>query len=242
MSTVWRLVEITTKRCTKCGVEKPCEEFGLYREGRDGLRPDCRECAREAKRRWREANPQREAAYQRRWSKANPEKVAEYQRRWREVYPEKAAARDAAKSRLRRQQPGELERAAERQRRWYTAHPEKARAKKLAEATRLAEAVFAHYGTSCACCETTERLTIDHVNGDGKEHRQELGLKGGYPFYRWLKRAGFPPGYQTLCLPCNRSKGTGERCRIDHTNDSARHRAGRVTAADQSGRKAITHG
>lgn len=80
--------------------------------------------------------------------------------------------------------------------------------------------VFDHYGWSCACCGATERLTIDHVNGDGAAHRIELyGTdrgKGGVPFYAWLVRQGFPPGYQTLCLSCNSSKQGGDRCRLDH--------------------------
>jgi hypothetical protein len=29
--------------------------------------------------------------------------------------------------------------------------------------------------------------------------------------YRWLGDNGFPKGFQTLCLSCNDSKGTGER-------------------------------
>jgi hypothetical protein len=30
--------------------------------------------------------------------------------------------------------------------------------------------------------------------------------------YRWLRDNGFPEGFQMLCLSCNDSKGTGERC------------------------------
>jgi hypothetical protein len=61
----------------------------------------------------------------------------------------------------------------------------------------------------------TKNLTIDHINGDGARHRRELfGTNAGdtYPFYVWLVRQGFPPGYQTLCHTCNLSKGNSERC------------------------------
>jgi hypothetical protein len=75
--------------------------------------------------------------------------------------------------------------------------------------------VFAHYGTSCACCGATENLTIDHVNGGGNAHRRELG-GGGVNFYRWLVKQELPPGYQTLCRPCNRSKSERERCALRH--------------------------
>lgn len=73
--------------------------------------------------------------------------------------------------------------------------------------------VFAHYGTSCACCGTTKDLTIDHIDGNGKEHREEV-TGGSSSFYAWLVRNGFPAGYQTLCATCNLSKGRGEHCRI----------------------------
>lgn len=75
-------------------------------------------------------------------------------------------------------------------------------------------AVFGHYGTFCACCGSTDRLNIDHISGGGTEHRQQVGR--GYTFYLWLIRNDFPDGYQTLCSPCNASKFTGTRCRIEH--------------------------
>lgn len=73
--------------------------------------------------------------------------------------------------------------------------------------------VFAHYGTSCACCGVTERLTIDHINGGGTAHREEIG-GSGHEFYAWLIRNDFPSGFQTLCMTCNLSKFTNKRCRI----------------------------
>jgi len=79
--------------------------------------------------------------------------------------------------------------------------------------------VLAHYGTSCACCGATEKLAIDHINGDGGAHRKELfgdPRIGGTLFTIWLVKQGFPPGYQTLCVPCNASKRNGDSCRLDH--------------------------
>ena len=35
-------------------------------------------------------------------------------------------------------------------------------------------------------------------------------------FYGWLIANGFPPGYQTLCRPCNASKADSPACRLDH--------------------------
>jgi hypothetical protein len=81
-------------------------------------------------------------------------------------------------------------------------------------------AVFGHYGRVCACpgCGETERLTIDHVNGGGGEHLRQLGFSSRAQFYVWLVAQGFPddPPLQTMCDPCNNSKGTTPACRIDH--------------------------
>jgi len=81
--------------------------------------------------------------------------------------------------------------------------------------------VFGAYGEVCACCGGAEHLGLDHVNGDGKSHRAEMGGINAYQFYRWLIDNGFPAGYQTLCGACNSSKGTGPACRIDHELHSA---------------------
>lgn len=118
-------------------------------------------------------------------------------------------------------------------RRWSDEHPEKGReyvtafrtrdpdhASALARGVqqRLRAKVFDHYGWRCACCGSTENLSIDHVFGGGNQHRSEMfGDPGNsQALFRWLVRNDFPAGFQTLCWPCNRSKGAGERCRIEH--------------------------
>lgn len=90
--------------------------------------------------------------------------------------------------------------------------------RKLNAAAR--EAVLNHYGRVCICCNSTKRLTIDHINGNGGEHRRELfgsekNASSG-AFYRWLIKNNFPDGFQTMCQPCNASKRNGERCRLIH--------------------------
>ena len=88
-----------------------------------------------------------------------------------------------------------------------------------AYAGRVRAAVFGWYGTSCACCGASADLCIDHVDGNGGQHRLELyGSRdvAGVRFWAWLIRQNFPPGYQVLCRSCGSSKGRGERCRLDH--------------------------
>lgn len=49
-------------------------------------------------------------------------------------------------------------------------------------------------------------LTIDHMNGGGHKHMQQLGMKGGESFYTWLKKNNYPSGFQVLCFNYNCSK------------------------------------
>lgn len=76
------------------------------------------------------------------------------------------------------------------------------------------EVLNAYGGMKCACCGETEEqfLTLDHINNDGADHRRELlGKSGKVPgvtgsLYGSLKKKGFPPGFQVLCMNCNFSK------------------------------------
>ena len=76
-----------------------------------------------------------------------------------------------------------------------------------------------HYSTpvtQCACCgETNKRLlTIDHIHGDGKQHRQKIGKN----IYRWIIQNNFPEGFQILCMNCNFIKGVQDKpfCKVHH--------------------------
>lgn len=75
--------------------------------------------------------------------------------------------------------------------------------------------VLSHYSDAeyprCACCHesTYEFLTLDHIKGDGAEHRRQLGTNN---VFRLLKRQGYPPGLQVLCWNCNMAKGKGLVC------------------------------
>lgn len=80
-------------------------------------------------------------------------------------------------------------------------------------ATRME--VLLHYSSGtlqCACCHESHHqfLTIDHVNGGGRQHREEAGG----PLYRHLKRNGFPsdPPMQVLCFNCNLCRGWYGTC------------------------------
>ena len=105
--------------------------------------------------------------------------------------------------------------ARERLRRWRSEQPEKlaaqyARHRERLQALKLS--VFGHYGDVCACCGEwrIEFLAIDHVNGDGAEHRKSV--HPGHGLYKWIRDHGYPPDFQILCFNCNWAKGNDSEC------------------------------
>jgi len=61
--------------------------------------------------------------------------------------------------------------------------------------------VLTHYGNGeCACvkcgCSDLRALSIDHINGGGRKHNEEIKER----IYGWLIKNNFPDGYQTLCM------------------------------------------
>jgi len=64
----------------------------------------------------------------------------------------------------------------------------------------------------CLCCyeKQIKFLSIDHINGGGKNHRQEVT---GRAFYEWLvKKRKSPKQFQVLCYNCNMAKGFYKIC------------------------------
>lgn len=79
---------------------------------------------------------------------------------------------------------------------------------------RLRMAALNHYSNNdpkCACCgeRTYEFLAIDHINGNGKEHRRHIGSSN---IYNALRKEGYPDGFQVLCHNCNSAKGFYGQC------------------------------
>lgn len=75
----------------------------------------------------------------------------------------------------------------------------------------LKHEVLTHYGDgklACIVCGETRLpcLSLDHINNDGYAERKKLFKRqqggGGVQFYLKVKKAGFPIGYQTLCMNC----------------------------------------
>ncbi len=204
------------KRCRKCGEVKPAGQFTRDRSKRDGHRTRCKDCERESdRRRYQEHRDEKLEGF-RQYYLANGEALREYQRQYRAAHPEKLSERG------QRYYQDNREAIAIKKRQWEDANRNTVNERARRRVARYREAVLGHYGRVCACpgCYSAENLGIDHINGDGRQHRAELfgeGQKGGgYRFHFWLIKNDFPPGFQTLCSRCNTSKGTSGRCWLDH--------------------------
>jgi hypothetical protein len=141
---------------------------------------------REAAARYRERNREKFNQRMRDWRAENREKSREMSREWRNRKLAMATPEEAAQ--IRRAE---------------------------ADKTRRIQAVcrdqvFAAYGGyKCNCCGETEPmfLSIDHINNDGAAERKSGKYKGGgSAFYNWLRKTGFPEGYQVLCMNCQVGK------------------------------------
>lgn len=124
----------------------------------------------------------------------------EYSRKhWATHGMETRREKDRARSTVRMQDPAFVEK-------------NRARGRKYWDDLRH-ETIMAYGGYKCACCGETEPLflEIDHVDNNGAEHRRSLGYEGngkgaGGATWKWLKKNGFPPGFQILCSNCNKGK------------------------------------
>lgn len=64
------------------------------------------------------------------------------------------------------------------------------------------------YGDKCSCCGESEKgfLTLEHLNGDGKQHRASVS-RNPVSIFIDLKKRGWPKdAYTILCFNCNHSK------------------------------------
>jgi hypothetical protein len=127
--------------------------------------------------------------------------MAEYQRQTKE----KAAERARAWKKRNREHLNAYNRE------WNKNRDEESKERKRQYNRELArkyhrEAIQA-YGGFCTCCGETEMsfLQIDHINNDGAEHRKSIN---GVQLAPWLKRRGYPEGFQVLCVNCNFAKHT----------------------------------
>lgn len=96
-------------------------------------------------------------------------------------------------------------------------HSEIGRAKSIARNKKRREKikleVLSHYTNDTFCCSKCDCkdircLSLDHINGDGADHRREIGKKS---LDEWAKKNNFPNTLQVLCMNCQFIKASEEK-------------------------------
>lgn len=133
------VMDVTTKRCTKCEIRKPKTEFGKVSKTWDGLNSVCKVCWSTLQRARREKNRESDLARKREYRKNNKEKVKAYNKKYQidnaDLFNEYKRKRRA------------LEKDA-----LYLGHT-----------VKDLEARLAYYGGKCWICRTAEHEHWDHV-------------------------------------------------------------------------------
>ena len=172
------------KTCKRCGETKPLQMFQKdytprkRDPDRPRYRPVCRACRNAAHFDWRF----------RKRENMTPDEAAAYRK----------SGSEAVLSGRRRMTPDQLL--------VWTNHR---RVTNRARYYRLKHAVYQAYGGKCTCCGETEPLflTLDHVHGNGYDHRLTGKSCRGDMLYRWIIENDFPDDFQVLCMNCNWGSG-----------------------------------
>ncbi len=197
---------IPQKRCTKCGAEKPLDQFHRNKSAKDGLTSNCAECNKLRAREWGAQNKERarvtarknylgkQDAYKKRakgWAKSNPE-------RRREIWIKSASSHKEQKAaytrQFRRDNPETVTAANHRRRdRKQNKHFTAMEWRELRQ----------KFGNKCLCCGSTKRITADHVVPLSVGGRNTID------------------NIQPLCMTCNRRKwATSIDYRPSHLQDT----------------------
>lgn len=97
-----------TKRCSACGTDLPLAEYAKSKQGRLGLKSECRKCTNKRASAYRESNREKLREYKRKWRETSsrainekhcpsqkPELVRERSSRWQKDNPDKAYVRNS---------------------------------------------------------------------------------------------------------------------------------------------------
>jgi hypothetical protein len=203
-----------TKRCNKCGEEKPLTTDFWYVDRRkpDGVVCPCKSCCQA---RVRANQKNKELPSTRACCKCNESKplTAEYwyrNRRHDSGYGWSCKSCHNLDVKDRYNAGGDY-------------HNKQDAAGKLRRLNRRKK-VLQHYSIteppSCGCCgeDRFEFLAIDHINGGGNQHRKSIGENtGGGQIVLWIIKNNFPEGFRVLCHNCNVSLGNFGYC--PHQNE-----------------------
>lgn len=192
--------------CGPCARKLQVEYQRRYRE-RQKSKPrliQCKGCGKQfdvsqTGRAWR--CPECLLAYQREYAKTRKPRLAGYSRKYR------AKLGDKYNARLVRQRAEKIAQMTPAQLAEFRQQESDKTARLNAILKR--DVFNAYGGYVCRCCGEMEPkfLSIDHINNDGAEMRKSgKHSRGGVAFYQWLRKSGFPKGFQVLCMNCNMGK------------------------------------
>lgn len=204
-------------KCADCGTALPVPRNVQTTRCKPCQKVNSRLQARAAGAKWRAKTKAENPDYFRQAVKTRTERVKE-QRRIDPEFAERQRQYIRESKARKRVDPEWVERRRAYQTQW--ARDNAGRMSELGKISRdrLRLATLTAYGGKCACCgeSRNEFLAIDHVNGGGNEHRRSLSTNprggAGQTTYRWLRRAGYPPGFQVLCHNCNMARGFYGHC------------------------------
>jgi len=98
---------------------------------------------------------------------------------------------------------------------WKQKHPSAVHEQLKRYRMRVRVEVLKAYGGKCVDCgdENLDHLELDHEAGGGNEQRAQIfgyghGSPGGWNYYLWLRKQGFPQdmGLRCLCHDCHNKK------------------------------------
>jgi len=126
------------KTCKSCGATKPLADFYGNPAGRDGTRPECKDCTRAEKKRWYHQNRKSEIKRVGQWQRENPEMVRATMKRFTASGKRNISNR---KTHLKR---------------------------KYGLALEAFDALLASQGGGCAVCGRTDADNVDHDHVTGR--------------------------------------------------------------------------
>lgn len=152
---------------------------------------------------------EKKQAYDRRYFQEHKEELSAKNREYMQTHPEQRKKKVQRDLLRRKTLPEVAKRARECSSKWRQRNPDKVAEAQANWKYKIKVEVLSHYGNgglACVSCGFSDirALTLDHINNNGAEERRanKVVKSGGTWLYQWLRRQGYPGGYQTLCMNC----------------------------------------
>ncbi len=145
---------------------------------------------------------EKEKAAFRRYAQDNKEQIREYHKKYYQANKGKLRKQQKARYDIIKDNPDRKLREYKRRRQWWEENKELHRGIARTAWHKLKKEVLIYYSNRemrCAKCGFADirALSLDHIGGGGCEHRRQIKN-----FYSWLRKNGYPRGYQVLCMNC----------------------------------------